>query len=170
MNPSEMLKTAPDLYRAKLSCNCGKSVLAGELTPPHGVSRADWATYHLLSAVEAIALHLLDEKAEACGRKAKKARNHWPKTMGKKVKKSYCHRNEPVYNRGIEADDPPRDQIKETDMQTWNEYISARPDLQTLVDETRALLLGHPDLADYEEAEANIAKLQAAKREWEAAR
>jgi CHASE3 domain sensor protein len=55
-------------------------------------------------------------------------------------------------------------------MQTWNEYISARPDLQTLVAETRALMLGHPDLADYEEAKANIAKLQAAKREWEAAR
>jgi len=73
MNPSEMLKTAPDLYRAKLSCNFGKSILAGELTSPHGVSRADWAAYHLLSAVEAIALHLLAEKAEAMRAKSEKS-------------------------------------------------------------------------------------------------
>jgi len=73
MTVTEMLKTAPDLYRAKLSCNCGKSVLAGELAPPHGVSRADWATYHLLSAVEDIALHLLDEKAGAVRAKSEKS-------------------------------------------------------------------------------------------------
>jgi hypothetical protein len=53
---------SPDLCRARMTCGIGKAVLNRETTAPDGATKMEYAMYHLLSAVEDIAMYLLKEK------------------------------------------------------------------------------------------------------------
>lgn len=61
---AEKPKTRDDFsrYRLKTSCAIGKNVLNGEVDPPLGVSRLEYAIYNLLCAIEE--LNILTEKNE----------------------------------------------------------------------------------------------------------
>ena len=61
--PSEQLMENPSLSRARLTCALGRDVLTGTTLPPYRLSRTECAMYHLLQAVDDIALALMKDKA-----------------------------------------------------------------------------------------------------------
>jgi hypothetical protein len=67
------LQISPALTRAGYSCEIAKEYLAGGKTPPTGCSGNEAALYSLASALQDIAKHLMDEKAEAMRAKGEKS-------------------------------------------------------------------------------------------------
>ncbi len=39
-------------YRCQMSCGIGRNALEGKTSPPHGVTRLEYAIYNLLHAIE----------------------------------------------------------------------------------------------------------------------
>lgn len=59
------LQRNPALYRAKLDCQIARETLAGDIQPPSGLSRQDWALYNICHAIEDIATALMNQFSPA---------------------------------------------------------------------------------------------------------
>jgi len=60
------LKSNPNIYRAKLNCQCGRDVLDGKIESPAGASKIEFAMCFLFGAIEEIA-----DELELKGKEAK---------------------------------------------------------------------------------------------------
>jgi hypothetical protein len=63
--PIPDIKAHPELTRAIMHCDIGRSSLNCEIAPPAGCTSLEWATYNLLCAVGEIAAAMMKaEKAD----------------------------------------------------------------------------------------------------------